>query len=80
MVQEEHRVQLRWGQPGWLAAPLHGMQVGMPPRQHGHAVPPLTCMHATPTHLPGVFELNNHSDWRIWRNSLPDNQLGGFMK
>lgn len=27
----------------------------------------------------GVFELNNHSDWRIWRNSLPDNQLHGFM-
>ncbi|KAI7842292.1 hypothetical protein COHA_003933 [Chlorella ohadii] len=27
----------------------------------------------------GVFELNNHTDWRTWRNSLPDNQLGGFM-
>lgn len=27
----------------------------------------------------GAFALNNHSEWRLWRNSLPDNQLGGFM-
>jgi hypothetical protein len=29
--------------------------------------------------LSGPFKLNNHTDWRLWRNSLPDNQLGGFM-
>lgn len=27
----------------------------------------------------GSFSLNNHTEWRLWRNSLPDNQLGGFM-
>ncbi|KAI3438546.1 hypothetical protein D9Q98_000974 [Chlorella vulgaris] len=27
----------------------------------------------------GLFQLNNHTSWRQWRNSLPDNQLGGFM-
>lgn len=26
--------------------------------------------------LSGIFRLNNHSDWRVWRNSLPDNQVG----
>ncbi|PSC73855.1 putative beta-1,3-galactosyltransferase 16 isoform X1 isoform B [Micractinium conductrix] len=28
----------------------------------------------------GPFEPGNHSDWRLWRNSLPDNQIGGFMR
>lgn len=27
----------------------------------------------------GVFEPNNYTQWRDWRNSLPDNQIGGFM-
>lgn len=27
----------------------------------------------------GPFAANNYTDWRTWRNSLPDNQLGGFM-
>ncbi len=27
----------------------------------------------------GPFDLGNRSDWRIWRNSLPDNIIGGFV-
>ncbi|KAL4425861.1 hypothetical protein ABPG75_009877 [Micractinium tetrahymenae] len=27
----------------------------------------------------GPFEHGNRSDWRTWRNSLPDNMIGGFM-
>lgn len=25
----------------------------------------------------GVFDSNNYTQWRVWRNSLPDNQLNG---
>ncbi|GAB4823988.1 hypothetical protein N2152v2_011034 [Parachlorella kessleri] len=27
----------------------------------------------------GIFEPNNYTQWRTWRNSLPDNQIGGYM-
>lgn len=27
----------------------------------------------------GIFEPNNYTQWRAWRNSLPDNQVGGYM-
>ena len=84
MGQEERCLQLRcvllgaadteWQRAGQgqLPAPvcqqLHFDQVKPPTRQQ--------CFCCVPA---GIFMLNNHSDWQIWRNSLPDNQLGGFM-
>ena len=68
VVEEECGVQLRWV-GGWVGAErvawLAAASVLLP--QMLELARP-----ATPP-AAGIFQLNNHSDWRVWRNSLPGN-------
>lgn len=82
MEQEERCVQLRWDGCcmgcKWAVGSRaqHASRHTRPCSAAGSyalfaCIFPLLCA--------GPFDLGNRSDWRIWRNSLPDNIIGGIV-
>eukprot|EP00887_Chlorella_sp_A99_P004734 scaffold4.g4734.t1 len=70
------RRELRWQSRG-LARPLGEGAAGRLDGLHAQQLNGLWSRKSIVC-SSGLFEVNNYTQWRTWRNSLPDNQIGGF--